>query len=457
MRIVYTTHQFFPDYGAGTETLTYYTAKEEQQRGHEVFVFTGYPINGVNSRCETFDQYEYDGIPVWRFYHSNTWSINPNNPMQAEYCNAIPAQFFEEKIRRLKPDLVHCYHLQRISASIVEACRAAGIPAIFTATDFWLLCPTNQLLLPDNSLCHGPDSCSVNCLKHLATLWKGKKAEFLMKYLPPRFLRYLLRGFQKGNICGEKMPYFSLALALAGRPDYLKTQIKYFGRIAVATEFMAAILIDFGAKSEQIVRLPFGIDTKNIQAGGPKSSDKELTLGFIGTLYYHKGAHVLLEAFRKLPEDLPAQIRLYGDMGQFPEYVSYLRSIAGNDQRIKFCGTFPGEEVGSVLHELDILVLPSLWYENSPLVLHMAQAANVPVIATNLGGMNELIEDGMNGMLFEPGDADSLGVIIRSICDNREQTKFLADNAVKPKRIKNYVDELEDIYAQVLVESGGAV
>jgi glycosyltransferase involved in cell wall biosynthesis len=163
---------------------------------------------------------------------------------------------------------------------------------------------------------------------------------------------------------------------------------------------------------------------------------------------------VLLEAVRSLPINMPLKVQLYGDLEQFPEYAKTLRSIAGNDGRIEFCGTFPHTRIGEILYGLDVLVAPSLWYENSPLVLSFAQAARVPVVATDTEGMNEVIADGENGFLFKKGDVEGLSDIIRRLCNDRSVVKRLSDHARQPKTISSYVDELERIYNDVVTDSG---
>jgi len=96
------------------------------------------------------------------------------------------------------------------------------------------------------------------------------------------------------------------------------------------------------------------------------------------------------------------------------------------------------------------LVAPSLWYENSPLILSFAQAARVPVVAADVEGMNEVIVNGENGFLFEQGNAKGLSDSIRMLCNDRSLVKRLSDHAIKPKRISSYVDELERIYGEAV-------
>jgi glycosyltransferase involved in cell wall biosynthesis len=449
MKILYTTHQFLPDYSAGTEILTYSTAKEISRRGHEVCIFTGYPVKGAVEASHAFDRYKYDGISVDRFFHSKAWPIRPRNSMEAEYNNLFYEDFFRRRIQEIKPDLVHFYHLQRLSVSAIDVCREMGIPTLFTATDFWLVCPTNQLLLPDRSLCLGPDEGMVNCVRHLAAISQRGRIKSILDRLPNWLIAVFIRWVKWAAFWPEKH-YGSLVCALAARPAYMEKRMNRIDRVLVATRFMGEMLCRHGLEAKRVRHVPFGIDHAHITFISAKGTEKHLRIGFIGTLYHHKGAHVLLEAVRSLPTDMPLKVKIYGELKQFPEYVRSLRSVAGNDHRIEFCGTFPNTGIGEIFYGLDVLVVPSLWYENSPLVLHFAQVARVPVVATDSEGMNEVIADGENGFLFKKGDVKGLADIIRMLCNDRSVVKHLSDHARKPKSISFYIDELERIYDDVI-------
>lgn len=445
MRIAYTTHQFFPEYGAGTEVLTLHAAREMRARGHEAVVFTGYPVKGRFSRENAEDAYEYGGLPVFRFRHSNTWSLLPENPMEAEYENLFFAGLFRRELRRFRPDVVHFYHLQRVSASAVAVCLELGIPMAYTVTDFWPLCPTNQLLLPDLSLCEGPDGDGANCIAHLAGIHGGAAGRFF-RALPPGVLGRLARI--SGTIPWPERSVPAMAKALAARPGILRERMNRIDAILVATGFMGETLARFGVERERIRRVPFGIP-----GGGrtsPRTADrggrKTFRAGFIGTLYEHKGAHVLLEALRRLPADLPVEVLLYGDAGWFPSYGERLRSLVGGDGRVRFCGTFPGERTGEVLGGMDVLVVPSLWHENSPLVILEAQRAGVPVIASRVGGTSELIREGEDGFLFERGNDGELARILERLCRDGDLAGRLSRNAPAPRTMESYAGEIEGIY-----------
>jgi glycosyltransferase involved in cell wall biosynthesis len=126
--------------------------------------------------------------------------------------------------------------------------------------------------------------------------------------------------------------------------------------------------------------------------------------------------------------------------------------MAAADSRISCLGTFPNREIGKVLSELDVLVIPSLWYENSPLVVHSAQAAKVPVIASDIGGLSEAITHEINGLLFERGNARALAVQIRRLAEDRVLLKHLSAQARQPKSMADYVDKIEDLYKMILRE-----
>ncbi|MHB8773176.1 MAG: glycosyltransferase family 4 protein [Syntrophales bacterium] len=449
MNILYTTHQFLPDYSAGTEILTYGTAKEMSRRGHAVSVFTGHPVKGAVDAAHAFDRYEYDGISVDRFFHSHASSIRPANPMEAEYNNLFYADFFRRRIQELKPDLVHFYHLQRLSASAIDVCRELAIPTLFTATDFWLICPTNQLLLPDYSACPGPDSGRVNCVRHLAGISQGNVVRSILERVPNRLMAAMIRWTQRSVFRSEKR-LVPLVRALAARPAHMEERMNRVGMVLVATRFMGEMLHRYGLEAKRIRHVPFGIDHGRIASISPKGTEKDLRIGFIGTLYYHKGAHVLLEAVRSLPAEMPLKVKIYGELAQFPQYTKTLRSLAEHDRRIEFCGTFPYPRIGEVFCDLDVLIVPSLWYENSPLTLSFAQAARVPVVATDSEGLKEAIADGENGFLFEKGDAKGLAGIIRMLCYDRAAVRRLSDQSRPPKSLSAYVDELERIYGEVI-------
>ena len=156
MKILLTVHQFFPEYFSGTEVLTFSVAKELKKRGHDVSVFTGFPARTHMPEDERFDEYDIDGIHVYRFHHAYIPMGGQSAVTEVEYDSHLTARYFTRMLRDLKPDIVHFFHLSRLGVGLIDATIDAQIPAYYTPTDFWSVCPTSQLLLRDGSVCPGP-------------------------------------------------------------------------------------------------------------------------------------------------------------------------------------------------------------------------------------------------------------------------------------------------------------
>jgi len=450
MKVLLTVHQFLPDFHAGTEILAFDTAKALLARGHEVSVFTGFPARDPLDDAHRFDRYTHDGIPVERFHHDHAPMGGETNVAALEYNNPFFAAYLNDYLIRVKPDVVHFFHLQRLSASAIDVCHGFGIPMVLTPTDFWLVCPTNQLLLPNHALCSGPDPNGVNCLRHIVALTQPPLARACLDMVPDWGVAAMIRGFN--NKLFPRQKHASYVRAFSARHGFMKSRMNRVDRVTVQTQFMADVLMQNGLSATKVLFLPFGINTDGLSRKDSTSLERVLRIGFIGTLYEHKGAHILLEALRRLSTDIPIEVKIYGDVDKFPEYVARLRRIAGNDPRIAFCGTFPNSRIDDIFSSVDVLVVPSIWYENTPLVIYSAQACGCPVIASNLGGMSEAVTHEKNGLLFEPGNASDLAQAIRRLACDRALLRRLGEQARKPKSIAEYAAELENVYTEILAE-----
>jgi len=152
--------------------------------------------------------------------------------------------------------------------------------------------------------------------------------------------------------------------------------------------------------------IPHGIRYHYIKHNNRVYDEKsKIVFGFLGNLIYHKGVHVLLSAFKSI-ESKNASLRIYG-FGQ-QKFLEKLEEISNNDKRVSFQGLFASEKLGDVLSDIDVLINPSISYETYSFTLHEALACNVPVIASNLGVMGEVIVNNFNGFTFSPGDAVDL-------------------------------------------------
>jgi glycosyltransferase involved in cell wall biosynthesis len=451
MKILLTVHQFFPEFSAGTEVLTCHTARELKRAGHEVRIVTGYPETRPLADDARFDTYVHDGIPIARFRHQHLVPMGgQTNIVELEYNNNLFATWFRRYLDAWRPDIVHAFHLRRLTASMIMVCRDAGVPVVVTPTDFYLVCPTDKMLLPDDSLCAGPDKDGVNCLRHIVGSSQPKSMRLLFDALPRNVVACGIRV--AGAPIVREIPPFSWVDALHRRPGFLRERMNEIDRMIVPTMLMQNILTAHGLAADKISLCRYGIDVPKTPEDSRSSRGAGLTLrvGFIGTLKHLKGAHVLLAAIRALPRDCPVELHVYGDPAADPAYADELHHLSEGEDRIHFRGTFPNDRIGSVLSEIDVLAVPSLWYENTPLVVYSAQAAGCPIIASDLGGLAEVVRDGEDGMLFEAGNVTRLSAAIERLVHDRDYLCMLAANARQPKSVAEYVREIEAIYSEVV-------
>jgi glycosyltransferase involved in cell wall biosynthesis len=454
VRVLLTTHVFLPDYSSGTEILTFNVARELQRLGHEVEICTGFPAKHGLSDSERFDTYVYEGIKVRRFLHDAAPMGEQSNVAEAEYNNLFFARWFRGYLNQFRPDMVHFFHLGLLSASAIDVCHESGVPMVMTPTDFWLICPNNQLRLPDNSLCKGPDPHSVNCMKHAVSNNQPPSIAWVFNRLPNKLVETMIWGINHGAF--SRSWFSPMVRALYQRAGFLRERMNKLDRMIVPTRLMEDMLVKNGLNQDKVVFSRFGISPAMVEARNPDVAER-IRIGFIGGLSEHKGAHLLISAVRRIPQINSLALKIYGRSDLNPDYFEKLQMLAEDDPRIRFCGTFPNETIGKIFAELDVLVVPSIWYENTPLVIYSAQEAGCPVIASNLGGMAEVVEHERNGLLFEAGDVDGLAGAIELLAKDRGMLQKLAVNAIKPKHISDYVAEMQNIYIEVLEERRSSV
>lgn len=446
MKILLTVHQFFPEYFSGTEVLTFSVAKELLSLGHEVTVFTGYPTRKLMTDSQRFDKYEIEGIQVYRFHHACVPMGEQQTISEIEYNNRLVAGYFMGLVADIKPDVVHFFHFSRLGAGLVDVVRQLGIPAYYTPTDFWAICPASQLLLQDGSVCDGPSSQGGNCVKHVAMLTRWKYYTKFVRHLPDIAID-LIAATAKSNI-GINFPFKPEIAALSGRKPFNVSRLNALQGIISPTSLMTDMLTRNGVNPLLITQAAYGINISGFddKQRSPKSSSV-ITIGYIGTLAPHKGCHVLIDAFLGLDHNT-VRLKIYGNPNDFTDYVAELNMAAQGCDAIEFCGTFPNSQIAEVLAGIDVLVVPSVWYENTPLVVYSALSAKCPVIASNFPGMSEVVHDAWNGLLFNPGDSKSLEQCLLRLQQQPALLGVMSKNCQKPKSIKTYVDELLNLYSQ---------
>ena len=414
MKIALFVHCFFPHHYYGTETYTLELAKNYQLAGHQVTVVSAFP-EGENPSPELVTRYQYDGLAVISF--------DKNRILQARFKDSYyqtgMRHHLEQLLAELQPDIVHVNHLANHTSTLLEATHRLGIATYATFTDFFGFCANSKLQAADGSLCSGPSPSRRNCVacyfreSNVATSFRAAN------WLAAGALKARrLPGLRTGRFDG-------LIEDIVQRPATLQYlyNLSYRGAIA-PTQFLEKAYRDNGV-TVPMRKVWFGTDIDR-RAKPQRAGTHQVVFGFIGQLAPHKGIDLLLQAFRTLPGNT-SRLRIYGSLDSESPFGRQLSDLArGYD--VSFMGTFAPHEMASVMRELDLLVIPSRWPENSPLVLLNALATHTPVLVADVAGMTEFLEPDRNGYSFRSGDAEDLASRLRMLAAQPSTLYALADS-----------------------------
>lgn len=416
MRIAFTVHKLPPESLGGTEIYTRSLARVLAETGHEIVIFA------PSATVDTYTRIgESDGV---------TRVLTPLSPQRA-HENAL-AQFwhtfrdggmeadFVRFLADFQPDVVHFQHVQGVSVRMIDL--AEGLPRVATLHDYWYFCANSQMIRPDESTCAGPSWGCHNCVD-CATA--RADLHYLRKIRP------------------------ITALPLAYRNQTLARAARQLDRMIAPSAFLRAQYVQQGFPAERIVVMENGLDIGRLgNLAAPvrtsATSRRPLRFGFLGSLAWQKGVHVAIEAFNRI-DPAAAALDIYGSGSAFPEYAANVHAAVRNPS-IVIHPPIAHNEIGAVLRGLDVLIVPSLWYENSPLVIQEAFATRVPVIASRLGALEEKVTPGLSGWLFNPGDSQDLARVIGDILADPAQIDALSATLPVPSTMHDQAQSLIALY-----------
>jgi len=448
MKIIFTVHVFMPKWTFGTEIYTYTLAKSMQKQGHAVQVVTCESNMWGDSAEVTAEDDVWGGVPVHRLYFN---VMQTENPTRSDYYNTKVEEHLLDYFARKGPDLIHACHTGHLSTAVVTAAKRLNIPVIATATDFWYICPNSQLLRYDQALCKGPTSMSrcVRCYIYQRDL--AQRYRRIVDLIPAPLLDLAI------SIC--RYPWANhdwrtkLVRAVLQRPAWMRYILNSIDLIFSPSQFLRDLFVKNGVDPRKIRVSPHGIDASWAEEMLSKKPSDHLRFVFIGMLGWHKGPHILVKAFNQLPNPQGATLKLYGDSEHFADYFRDLQGLMEGNTRISYMGKFSHEKIGEVLSEVDVLVIPSMWYENTPVVMYEAFATKTPVIATNSGGMAELISLFDGGWVFERGNVAQLASLMQRLIDGPSLVAE-ANRRIKPvRKIEEHIADLERAYKEVVGKS----
>jgi len=389
----------------GSERVYFDTKKVLEQNGHEVVCFS---MNDERNLPSAQAEYFVDNVD---FGASGDWW----NKVKRYFYYPEAARKLEQLIVKEKPDVAHLHNIyHQLTPSILKPLRKHNIPVVMTLHDYQLICPNYQLFR------------------------RGRVCEHCRKH---RYYHCALHGCVQNSF---------LPSVLAGLELFFNWVFSFYVRgvdlFISPSVFLKEKFVNWGVKKRIEVINNF-VDLEKFQANFSVGA----YLVCVGRLSREKGIMTLLRAIRKLPQ---IRLKLVGD-GPMKEIIKNYISKK-QVRNVEFVGKKSGAELFDLIRGSSFVVVPSEWYENYPMVVLEAMALGKPVLASNLGGLKEMVEENKTGWFFEAGNIKDLRLKIKNHFNDIETIERLGRNARQAVEQKNcskvYYEKLIGCYNTVLPE-----
>ena len=459
MRILQVIHQFPPYSSQGSEVYCYNLCLALQQT-EEVGIF--HTSNVPSTWRRRFRREQAAGLTTYHCIDGAEYS------RVAAWPNRFLRSCFQKALEDFRPDVVHFHNFVSLGDDLVTLARENGAAVVYTLHDYGLICPNALLLRDDGRLCGkaSPDFFQDCCpvliradRPRTRAPWSARlpslaRWQLFAKQYPGRIGRTVLRGATR------------LAARWLGEPRQTDVEAKRGFFLAhtrqifrdvdlflAPSDFLKSRYVSCGIPAEKIAFARYGLHL--FPPSNRKPPHRPVRFGYIGALHPQKGIELLLEAFDGFDDG--ASLHIFGSAFGSPISDSFWRRIRSQaTTNVFFHGSYANERVPEILADVDMIVVPSIWYENSPLTIQEAFIAGVPVLTSDVGGMAELVHDGIDGLHFRRGDALDLRAKLRHVVDHPELLEDLR-RGIRPvcsieQHAADVLDRYREIRRSVLVE-----
>jgi len=501
-RLLHVVHDFLPRHRAGVEIYAAALCRELSRRHHVTVLATDYD---PSARHGELTWRVHDGLPVVEI--RNNWV---GGRFDLSYrSDAINARI-EQVLETVQPHVVHVHSLLNLSFDLPALAQRRGIKVVTTLHDYTLVCPSGgqRLHRAESHICHDIDvhrcaRCFPTTVFHTKltvgrmmrgggrNTFLGRAASWLHQRVPRMTRAAAARATQVA-------PVRVVADDIVRRLDAAKDAMANVNLLVSPSASLAAECHRLGVAADRITVSDYGFVGSQMAGGGmpglkprptsgavpglssrptsgampglnsrttsgampglkprPTSTGaagRPLRVGYVGSLVWHKGVHVLISALQRLAPQR-VQLSIHGDPALDPGYTADLRAQSSG-LPVSFHGPFEPTQCAEVYENLDVLAVPSLWLENSPLVIHEALMAGVPVIASEIGGIPGLISHEVNGLLVAPGSVEALAGALDRLAADRGLLDRLRQAPHHVRSIEDDAAEWEARYAEVLAVAG---
>lgn len=454
MRILFVSNGFPPVSNAGVESHTYALARELHKAGVEVHIFCR--DSAPTAPMYTVRHDTVDDLPVTRVVNN----LLDVYAFEQLYRNPQIDRLFAQTLHEVQPDIVHIQHGAGLSVGCLEQAIAAGLPTIVTIHDYWYLCPTFHLRLPNLSPCAGSHH-NVNCFncvsllpREAATVTKIPFYTHMHRAVPAPIrqrLLNLLNSVQKRQ--HQTQPHRPI---IEQRVETMRTLLGSAELILSPSHHLKNRYVEFGVDSQQIQVVPLGMNTERWEAvkRPPRPADAPLRFGYVGSILPIKGVEVAVRAFQQVLGAMTLDV--IGFEPPASDFPAHIKALAATDPRIRYVGTVPNEQLPDWFATWDALLMPPLWEETFSFVAREALLTGLPVIASDMPVLPEIVRPGQNGFLLPAGDVAAWAAQIQSLYSDPHQL-FALDPRADTSFARSFADhaaEQRAIYEEVLARRG---
>jgi glycosyltransferase involved in cell wall biosynthesis len=429
MNVLVVAPHFPPSHVGGVEAYAKSLADQLTAFGHRVEAAA---VEEVASAAEDACDARTDadgGYPI----HRLRLTLRRGRSFPLLWEHGAAQAWLEQVIRRFAPDIVHVQSGYLLGGAALAAARRAATPSVVTLHDYWFACPRITLLRPGGELCSGPEG-----IGKCAWCLRSDRRRYRVL---PRALRARLAA--RTSKAGRGRALDRHSAAVAGRLEGVIEALQTAAAILSPTRFVAEQIARAGVPLARIRIDPFGFARPPRVERSP--AGKGLRLAYLGQIAPHKGVEIAVQAVRA-NADPALGLAVFGPRAPHREYAARVERLARGDPRIVFHDAYSHDDLPAILAATDASVVPSTWYENAPLVIKEAHAAGVPVLASRVGGIPELVTHERDGLLFEPGRADDLGRQIVRLQTEPGLLARLAAGTRPPLSIEDHVQGLVALY-----------
>ncbi|HPO11426.1 MAG TPA: glycosyltransferase family 4 protein [bacterium] len=400
----------------GSERIYFETANLLKEAGYEVIFFS--TKNEKNIKTE-FKEYFVDDLD-YSNVKSNKLFKNIKMLFHSLYSFKV-RRALEEVLKKEKPDIAHIQNIYFwISPSILSLFKKYNVKVVQTLHDYHLMCPNFKFLSHDKICEKCANRKFYNCTKN-----KCIKNSYIYS-LASTIEAYFVNGF-----------------------DFYR---KYVDIFIAPSDFLRNKYIDIGKiDKNKIVTIKNFVD---LESNINKEQELDNYILFFGRLAEGKGIDLLIKSMKYVNNDI--KLKIVGD-GNYKDNLKQLCNSLGLESRIEFTGYKEGDELNNIINKARIVLVPSIWYENCPMVILESFSRKKFVIATDIGAIPEFVKDNTTGVLFKLNDEKDLALKINENYYDKDKIKNIGENAYNYVKIYHnkqyYLDNILKIYNKLSNEN----